>query len=220
MRIGNDGGRAVLISDSVATDIAIATKGDFGPSLASIYERWDAFVAAAGTIDTSEGQVFSTEKLGSPTPMPRQVFGIGLNYRSHAAETGMSIPTVPATFTKFPASLSAPFDDIELSSDTVDWEVELVVVIGRRADRVPVGSAWEHVAGLSVGQDIVDPDTPFRRGRSVLARQSYPPTARSDRGSSPPTSSRIRTIWSSAARSTARWSRATAPATWSSRSLS
>jgi 2-keto-4-pentenoate hydratase/2-oxohepta-3-ene-1,7-dioic acid hydratase in catechol pathway len=173
MKIGNDGGRAVLISGSLATDIANATTGDFGPSLTSVYERWDAFMAIADKIDTTEGEHFSEEGLGSPAPMPRQAFAIGLNYRSHAAETGMTIPTVPATFTKFPASLSAPFDDIELSSETVDWEVELVVVIGRRADRVPVESSWEHVAGLSVGQDISDRTLQFAAAGQFSLGKSY-----------------------------------------------
>ena len=63
--------------------------------------------------------------------MPRQVFAIGLNYRSHAAETGATVPDVPATFTKFPAILAGPFDDIAILGTRVDWEVELVVVIGR-----------------------------------------------------------------------------------------
>ena len=52
--------------------------------------------------------------LGCPVPEPRQVFAIGLNYRSHAEESGMALPAVPATFTKFPASLGGPFDDIEI----------------------------------------------------------------------------------------------------------
>lgn len=173
MKLGNDKGRAVLISGSVATDIANATKGAFGPSLASIYERWDDFLTAAEEIDTSGGRSVSPEELGSPAPMPRQVFAIGLNYRSHAAETGIAIPTVPAAFTKFPASLSGPFDDIELSSETVDWEVELVVVIGRRADRVPVESAWEHVAGLSVGQDISDRTLQFAAAGQFSLGKSY-----------------------------------------------
>ncbi len=173
MKLGNDRGRAVLISGSVATDIANATKGAFGPSLASIYERWDDFLIAAKEIDTSGGRSVSPEGLGSPAPLPRQVFAIGLNYRSHAAETGIAIPTVPAAFTKFPASLSGPFDDIELSSETVDWEVELVVVIGRRADRVPVESAWEHVAGLSVGQDISDRTLQFAAAGQFSLGKSY-----------------------------------------------
>jgi 2-keto-4-pentenoate hydratase/2-oxohepta-3-ene-1,7-dioic acid hydratase in catechol pathway len=95
-------------------------------------------------------------QLASPVPSPRQVFAIGLNYASHAQETGAEAPSVPATFTKFPSSLAGPFDPVELSGATVDWEVELVAVIGARADRVTEDDAWAHVAGLTVGQDISD----------------------------------------------------------------
>lgn len=68
----------------------------------------------------------------------------------------MAIPDVPATFTKFPAALAGPFDDVEVVGDRTDWEVELVAVIGARADRVEEAHGWEHVAGLAVGQDISD----------------------------------------------------------------
>ena len=76
----------------------------------------------------------------------------------------MAVPSVPATFTKFPASLSGPFDDIEIVGGAVDWEVELVVVIGRRADGVAESGAWAHVAGLTVGQDISDRTLQFAAG--------------------------------------------------------
>jgi 2-keto-4-pentenoate hydratase/2-oxohepta-3-ene-1,7-dioic acid hydratase in catechol pathway len=102
--------------------------------------------------------------LGCPVPRPRQVFAIGLNYRSHAEESGMAVPEVPATFTKFPASLAGPFDEVELVANTVDWEVELVVVIGRHADRVAVDAAWDHVAGVTVGQDLSDRALQFAAG--------------------------------------------------------
>lgn len=68
----------------------------------------------------------------------------------------MAIPEVPAVFTKFPACLAGPFDDIEVVGDTTDWEVELVAVIGRRAERVASNDAWGHVAGLTIGQDVSD----------------------------------------------------------------
>ena len=61
-----------------------------------------------------------------------------------------------APFTKFPASLSGPFDDMEIVNGSIDWEVELVVVVGTRADRAAEADAWSHVAGLTVGQDISD----------------------------------------------------------------
>src|SRR3546814_16696897 len=76
----------------------------------------------------------------------------------------MAIPSVPATFTKFPASLAGPFDDIEIVGGTVDWEVELVAVIGTLADRVDETVAWSHVAGLTVGQDIRERTLQFAAG--------------------------------------------------------
>ena len=71
--------------------------------------------------------------LGPPVPRPAKVFAIGMNYREHAKEAGMEIPKTPVVFTKFPNCLVGPRADVELSSDFVDWEVELVVVIGRAA---------------------------------------------------------------------------------------
>jgi 2-keto-4-pentenoate hydratase/2-oxohepta-3-ene-1,7-dioic acid hydratase in catechol pathway len=85
----------------------------------------------------------------------------------------MTVPEVPATFTKFPASLSGPFDEVELSGETVDWEVELVVVIGRKADRVSTDSAWDHVAGLTVGQDISDRTLQFAAAGQFSLGKSY-----------------------------------------------
>jgi 2-keto-4-pentenoate hydratase/2-oxohepta-3-ene-1,7-dioic acid hydratase in catechol pathway len=76
----------------------------------------------------------------------------------------LAVPEVPATFTKFPTSLAGPFDEVELVVDTVDWEVELVVVIGRRADRVQAAEAWDHVAGVTVGQDLSDRALQFAAG--------------------------------------------------------
>jgi 2-keto-4-pentenoate hydratase/2-oxohepta-3-ene-1,7-dioic acid hydratase in catechol pathway len=111
-------------------------------------------------------------------PSPRQVFAIGLNYRSHAEESGMAVPAVPATFTKFPASLSGPFDDLEIVGDTVDWEVELVAVIGTLADRAGEADAWSHVAGLTVGQDVSDRTLQFAAGSQFSlgkSRRGYGP---------------------------------------------
>jgi 2-keto-4-pentenoate hydratase/2-oxohepta-3-ene-1,7-dioic acid hydratase in catechol pathway len=84
------------------------------------------------------------------------VFGIGLNYRDHAGESGVTIPPAPLTFTKFPSCIAGPTADIPLSGDMVDWEVEIVVVIGDEASHVAVSDAWGVVAGLTLGQDISD----------------------------------------------------------------
>jgi 2-keto-4-pentenoate hydratase/2-oxohepta-3-ene-1,7-dioic acid hydratase in catechol pathway len=177
MRIANIEGRATLVVDGGIVDIATATQGGFGPDPMSLYDDWEAFVDAARGID-SPAAALDESKLANPVPRPAQVFAIGLNYRSHAEEAGMKVPDVPATFTKFPASLSGPFDDIEIVGESVDWEVELVAVVGGRADRVAVEDAWGHIAGLTVGQDISDRHLQFAAGAQFSlgkSRRGYGP---------------------------------------------
>jgi 2-keto-4-pentenoate hydratase/2-oxohepta-3-ene-1,7-dioic acid hydratase in catechol pathway len=157
MKIANSDGRAVLVlvlGDEIA-DIAEATDGRFGPDPMDVYANWVEFLETAPTISTGTVPLLEA-RLRCPVPLPHQVFAIGLNYRTHAEESGMAVPDVPATFTKFPASLAGPFDGIEIVGESTDWEVELVAVIGRRADHVREADGWSHVAGLTVGQDISD----------------------------------------------------------------
>lgn len=163
MKVANHAGRAVLVFDDAVADIHEVSGGRFGPDLTSVYEDWRAFVAFSDSV-TGGTAPLQEAALRCPIPAPRQVFAIGLNYRSHAEESGMALPSVPATFTKFPASLSGPFDEIEVVGETVDWEVELVAVIGLRADRVDEADGWTHVAGLTVGQDISDRTLQFAAG--------------------------------------------------------
>jgi 2-keto-4-pentenoate hydratase/2-oxohepta-3-ene-1,7-dioic acid hydratase in catechol pathway len=103
---------------------------------------------------TAGATAYDPTKLGPPSPTPRQSIGIGLNYAKHAAEGGIPVPEFPTTFTKFPTCIAGPNDVVSLPSESVDWEVELVVVMGRRAHNVAAGDAWAHVAGLTIGQDI------------------------------------------------------------------
>jgi 2-keto-4-pentenoate hydratase/2-oxohepta-3-ene-1,7-dioic acid hydratase in catechol pathway len=163
MKLANHNGRAAVVLDDGIADVEQASDGRFGPDVMALYDDWDAFSEFAATVSAPTGQL-DNQQLGNPAPRPRQVFAIGLNYRSHAEESGMAIPAVPATFTKFPASLTGPFDDVELVGTNVDWEVELVVVIGRRADHVTEADAWSHIAGLTVGQDISDRELQFAAG--------------------------------------------------------
>ena len=89
------------------------------------------------------------------------MFAVGLNYRAHAEESGFALPDEPVVFTKYVSSLTGPTGDIVLSPGNVDWEVELVAVIGEGGRDIPAGLAWAHVAGLTVGQDISDRTTQF-----------------------------------------------------------
>jgi 2-keto-4-pentenoate hydratase/2-oxohepta-3-ene-1,7-dioic acid hydratase in catechol pathway len=178
MRLANLGGRATLVvpgADDRGVDVDEASGGKFGPDVQGLYDDWDAFRAFVADVDltTVAHAPFDPAELDAPVPAPRQVFGIGLNYRSHAAEAGMDLPTVPATFTKFPASITGPFAEVELPNDTVDWEVELVVVIGRRADWVAAADAWSHVAGVTVGQDLSDRTLQLAAGAQFSLGKSH-----------------------------------------------
>ncbi len=83
------------------------------------------------------------------------------------------MPAVPATFTKFPTSLAGRMTRRRSAGDTVDWEVELVVVIGRRAERVAEADGWHHVAGVAVGQDLSDRTLQFAAGGQFSLGKSH-----------------------------------------------
>ncbi|HWC39564.1 MAG TPA: fumarylacetoacetate hydrolase family protein, partial [Acidimicrobiales bacterium] len=177
MKIANVNQRAVLVLGDEIADIADASRGRFGPDPISVYKDWAAFRDFASRVTTGTSPLIESE-LGCPIPAPRQVFAVGVNYRSHAEESGIAIPEVPAVFTKFPACLAGPYDDVEIAADGVDWEVELVAVIGGLADRVAEADAWTHVAGLTVGQDISDRHLQFAAGAQFSlgkSRRGYGP---------------------------------------------
>lgn len=164
MRIATLNDRAVLLvgdTDSTgsveglrAVDVETASEGRFGPRPDDVYERWEAFSQWASGAQLPGGEVFSPADLGPPVPRPAQIFAIGLNYRDHAHEAGLDIPTELVVFTKFPSCLTGPDADVRCVSDRVDYEVELVVVIGREGFQIEEAAAWEHVAGLTIGQDL------------------------------------------------------------------
>jgi len=157
VRIGNLSGRAVLLGGGRALDIASASDGRFGPGTLGLLADWSGFLdwARAQTID-ERARAFQDNDLGPCIPDARQVFAIGLNYKDHAEEAGLPIPNSPMVFTKFPSCLAGPRADVPLTSDTVDWEVELVVVVGSGGSDIAASRAMEHVAGYCVGQDISD----------------------------------------------------------------
>jgi 2,4-diketo-3-deoxy-L-fuconate hydrolase len=166
-RLVNVDGRAALADASHWFDLA-AAGGD--PSLAdpsvALARHHELHGIAARLGGLTPSGLLATTVLGPPVPHPQKVFGIGLNYRAHAAETGATLPPVPLTFTKFPTSIAPPVGPLELSGESVDWEVELVVVIGTGGRHLAVADAWSHVAGLTLGQDISD---------RVVQRAGVPP---------------------------------------------
>jgi 2,4-diketo-3-deoxy-L-fuconate hydrolase len=162
MRLANLGGRVVIVKSDQYIDVESASNGRFGADPQAIYEDWAEFCTWAKSADFATARDFDEADLEAPVPRPRQVFAIGLNYADHAAESNFTLPTDPVVFTKFPSCIGAPNGDVELSGDSVDYEVELVVVIGSRAYRVPAKDGWDYIAGLTIGQDISDREVQMR----------------------------------------------------------
>jgi 2-keto-4-pentenoate hydratase/2-oxohepta-3-ene-1,7-dioic acid hydratase in catechol pathway len=169
MRIGTIDNRAHLIQTSGdqarALDIAEASQGRFSSSVSELLSDWDALRDWASSAEFERSaRTIKAHELQAPVPSPRQVFAIGMNYKDHAAEVNLSLPTTPAVFTKYVSSLTGAVDTVELPSDSVDWEVELVAVIGTGGRDIPEESALEHVAGYMVGQDLSDRELQFAGG--------------------------------------------------------
>jgi 2-keto-4-pentenoate hydratase/2-oxohepta-3-ene-1,7-dioic acid hydratase in catechol pathway len=146
----------MVVTADRAVDVQKASGDLFSSDPQAVYSRWAEFRAWADQADLGGGVPFDPADLGAPSPAPRQLLAIGLNYREHVAEAGFTTPEgMPPVFTKYATSITGPVTEVALpEGGHTDWEVELVVVIGRDAYRVSEADAWSHVAGLTVGQDI------------------------------------------------------------------
>lgn len=162
MKLANLAGRLVIVTGGGAVDVEAASGGTFSSSPQNVYAVWETFRDWVATADLSSATRYSEDELEAVVPRPRQIFAIGLNYREHANESGFAIPENPVVFTKFASSLTGARADIALPSEAVDYEVELVVVMGKDASRVSVEDAWSYVAGLTAGQDISERDVQNR----------------------------------------------------------
>lgn len=153
----NIAGRASLVSDGHYYDLARLSDGAIGPDPMSAMGEQGALHRLAATLSSHspEGDL-ATAVLGAPVPRPSKTFGIGLNYQEHADEASMEVPDNPVVFTKFPSCVCGPYDDVQLRSDRCDYEGELVVVIGLGGKDIAEADAWEHVFGLTIGQDVSD----------------------------------------------------------------
>lgn len=178
VRFANLAGRAVVVVGDRALDVERESGGRFSSDSQAAFADWAGFTAWAAGL-SGEGEPFAAEQLGAPVPRPGQVFAIGVNYAEHAAEAGYPAEAMPVTFTKFPSCLSGPVTEVELPTDTVDWEVELVVVIGATANRVSRDDAWGYIAGLTVGQDLSERTGQLQGGKPQFS------LAKSHRGFGP-----------------------------------
>jgi 2-keto-4-pentenoate hydratase/2-oxohepta-3-ene-1,7-dioic acid hydratase in catechol pathway len=157
MRFVNAAGRAALLVDGLVHDLARLSGGTVphDPTTA-LRDAWDQVRATFERGAAGGGVRVEEVLLGPPVPEPRAVYGVGLNYRAHAAETGRSPGELPGIFAKFPTAITGPHDDIVLprGRTRVDWEAELAVVLGAGGRHVTEAGALDHVLGFVCAQDV------------------------------------------------------------------
>lgn len=141
----NDGSRWDMSSHFEDYDQAFFEKGGL-EQLSSLLDKKKTKVRPIGT----------ETRIGPPIARPSKIVCVGLNYKKHAQESGMEIPKEPVLFFKSTTALSGPFDPIKLprGGSKTDWEVELAVVIGKKASYVNREDAMDHIAGYMVHNDI------------------------------------------------------------------
>lgn len=155
----------VLVSDSRYVDVSDLV-ADFNEAF---FEgvNWAALQSTVNHRDSSGSSLeLGSQRLGSPIARPHQIICIGLNYADHAAETNTEVPPEPIIFTKSPNTIIGPNDDVRIpkNSSKTDWEVELGVVVGKRARYLESeASALEHIAGYLLVNDISEREFQLER---------------------------------------------------------
>lgn len=160
-RLANIDDRAALLTDKGLYDLERCTGGAFSPDPMAAIARYRELHDVAASLSGDPDATVESARLRPPVPRPQKALGIGLNYRAHAEESGMDIPKTPLVFSKFPSCITGPSDEITIYGPTTDWEAELVVCMGTRARDIPAEEAWEHIAGLTCGQDVSERTTQF-----------------------------------------------------------
>lgn len=128
---------------------------------------------ASGVLPHATGPAVPEYRLLAPVPRPGKIFGSGINYASHMEENPDAVlPDEPGFFAKFPSSVCGPGDPVRLPSpaSTVDWEVELAVVIGALGRDITREAAMDHVFGYTVINDVSDRGVQFRANQMVLGK--------------------------------------------------
>ena len=151
--VGSSGPRVGVISDGRVFDAQ--TSG----TMSDIVADWPKVRPALETaIRQGEGILLASAKLLAPIARPGKIFAIGLNYADHIAESRMEAPKEQVWFTKAVTSINGPFEPVQIPkvSPFVDYEVELVAVIGKGGRHIARDKAHEHVFGYCVGNDVTE----------------------------------------------------------------
>ena len=162
MKLANLHGRATLVVDQGTIDVEKASEGRFSSDTGVLVGQleqvrsWFDEQHPDVTESTTLERVMRDSGLGPVIAQPGQVFAIGLNYRTHAKEMALTLPTKPMVFTKFPSSVAGANASFSIVSAKTDWESELVVVFAKRGRYLALDESLTYVAGYCVGQDLSD----------------------------------------------------------------
>jgi 2-keto-4-pentenoate hydratase/2-oxohepta-3-ene-1,7-dioic acid hydratase in catechol pathway len=162
MRIGDAGAERPVVRVDADTYVEVADLEDLFFAVPREFRQLVEARITAGQVHR-----FAGERVGAPLRRPHQILCIGLNYRDHAAETGQAVPSEPILFTKSPNTLVGPYDDVRQprGSTKLDWEVELGIVIGRRASYLDDhAAARDAIAGYLVCNDVSERAFQTERG--------------------------------------------------------
>jgi 2-keto-4-pentenoate hydratase/2-oxohepta-3-ene-1,7-dioic acid hydratase in catechol pathway len=155
---------AVLLDDGTRIDASAQVRdydeAFFAGGAIDDLRRW------VGANHAAAPRLASDARVGCPIARPSKIVCIGLNFRDHAAESGMDLPKEPVLFFKATSSIAGPDDDVRIprGGTKLDWEVELAVVIGRAASYVEERAALDHVAGYALHNDYSERHFQLERG--------------------------------------------------------
>lgn len=166
MKLANLAGRPAVVRDGRALDIATASKGRIEPHLGVLSDLalHDELRNLADSADAAHWREFDRRDLGRVS-RPYKAIGVALNYRAHAEESNLPVPDEPSVFAKFASSVIGPYDAIVVPPvyDRVDFEAEVVVVMGATGKNISEADAWSYVAGVTAGQDVSDRKEQWRK---------------------------------------------------------
>lgn len=143
-----------------------------GDDMAMVIARWDEIAPALKGFRAEASLKPADVTLLAPVARPGKIWGIGLNYADHAAEAQLDIPEHQLWFTKAQTSVAGPYQGIELPrvSSALDYEAELVFVIGKKGRNIPEEDAHAHIFGYCVGNDVSVRDFQFHSGQFNIGK--------------------------------------------------
>ncbi|XP_039257899.2 oxaloacetate tautomerase fahd2, mitochondrial-like [Styela clava] len=164
-----DGGDVINLTDA---------DPQFPDNMVAFLEKGESLLNAARKYSGAQSHIITRSeiKLLSPVTRPDKIICVGMNYKDHCLEQNAPIPEEPIIFSKFPSCIIASGDPIVLPkiSDSVDWEVELAVVIGKRGKNIEESEAMDYVAGYTVAHDVSARDWQMQKnGKQWLLGKTF-----------------------------------------------